>query len=182
MEKASITLRVPKTAQAGLNIKRGLLFRQMAHNFCKTITVMLCFMIGSCDEPYVPKEQRLSFAECQEMFLKLQAFVRETYLQSDNNVTEISVIANSWEQSEIGKRQQEFENSLEICAYKQFTSEKTGEYSGPSYEQSYAALKTISISVQEFRADIKTNRSEELKARLKLIESMAIKITQAGNS
>ncbi len=140
--------------------------------------IFSCIVLASCDEPYVSKEQRLTFTECQKIFFGIQTFVREVYLDENHSIDSMSAIADTWTDSEIGKKHQQFEEQLDICAYKQFAARKTGEYVGPNYERSYAALRSINISVQAFSAERKAQTGiEELKGWLSLIESMAIKIT-----
>lgn len=145
--------------------------------------ILVCSVVVSCDEPYVPKEQRLTFIECERILVDLQAFVRKIYLQKDNSIVSLTEIADNWADSETGTKHRFFEETLDICASKQFAAKKSEKYIGPDYETAYAALTAIDSSVQAYgtKRRAKTHPAE-LERRLSLIEAMAVKIVEAYDS
>lgn len=182
MEKAATALFIPKAPKTVFMIVETTmaLEKLVSRLYAIISSILLCLLVTSCDEPYVPKEQRLTFAECQEIFVDLQAFVRETYLQTNNSIVIMSEMADNWSNSNIGEKHRYFEEILNICAFKQFAAKKSGEYIGPDYGTADAALTTISLSIQAFGSARRGKTGpKELERRLSLIKSMAIKIAEA---
>ena len=109
----------------------------------------------------MPKQERLTLQQCEDIAAELRVFINETFIQTTNDSRYMERVVDRWLYGDLKGSYRHFDEALGICASKQFTAMKSGDYVGPDYESAYVSLISLDVYLEEYDEDRKSKKSVE---------------------
>lgn len=120
--------------------------------------LVIAFAVVSCDDGYVPLEERISWQECEQIGHELSELLIEVFPSNDFEVVNMRSAVRAWIRPDREDRYKKIKEAINLCSIKQTFKERIRNQRGIDYDAMYVSLVTLDVTVRQFLEDIESEK------------------------